>query len=257
MGKAKVKVSHFRSLLIPSALIGFAAVCHCPNANADPASKVYMPSVVQGEVELELNGGYQKWRSHDDDRERQLVVDVGYGFTSWWKSEFAVGYTRLPAKSYRLDELEWENIFALTEPGRYWADVGLFAELARDRANGRNVLAVGPMFQHESGAIQSNLNFLLERVLGTVAEPGAGLRYAWQVKWRGNSRFEPGVQGFGSLGRTNDFGHATEHKVGPAFFGTLALGGRNKLKYDGAVLFGLNNNTPDTTVRFTVEYETY
>ena len=35
MGKAKV--SHFRSLLIPSALIGFAAVCHCPNANADPA----------------------------------------------------------------------------------------------------------------------------------------------------------------------------------------------------------------------------
>jgi hypothetical protein len=80
MGKAKV--SHFRNLLIPSALIGFAAVCHFPNANADPASKVYMPSVVQGELELELNGGYQKWKSHDDDRERQLVIDVGYGFTS-------------------------------------------------------------------------------------------------------------------------------------------------------------------------------
>jgi hypothetical protein len=37
----------------------------------------------------------------------------------------------------------------------------------------------------------------------------------------------------------------------------VALGGRNKLKYDGALLFGLNNNTPDTTVRFTVEYEMY
>jgi len=139
MGKAKV--SHFRSLLIPSALIGFIAVCHFPNANADPASRVDMPSVVQGELELELNGGYQKWKGHDDDRERQLVIDVGYGFTSWWKSEFAVGYTRLPAKSYRLDELEWENIFALTEPGRYWADVGLFAELARDHANGHGQLS--------------------------------------------------------------------------------------------------------------------
>ncbi|TMG99675.1 MAG: hypothetical protein E6H69_10180 [Betaproteobacteria bacterium] len=193
MGQAKI--SHFRSLLIPSALIGFIAVCHSPNANADPASKVYVPSVVQGELELELNGGYQRWKSHDDDRERQLVVDVGYGFTSWWKSELAVGYTRLPGESYRLDELEWENIFALTEPGRYWADIGLFAELARDHANGRNVLAAGPMFQHEFGAIQSNLNFLLERgielrVAGEMARQfalrarRAGLRQSGQ-----NERF--------------------------------------------------------------------
>jgi hypothetical protein len=216
-----------------------------------------MPAVVQGELELELNGGYQTWKSHPADKERQLVVDVGYGFTSWWKSEFAVGHTRVPGESTKLDELEWENIFALTEPGRYWADLGLFAELARDHANGKNLLQVGPMFQHESGAIQSNLNFLLQRELGSDPEPGAGLSYTWQLKWRGNARFEPGVQGFGSLGRSNDFGHATEHQIGPAFFGQVALGGRNKLKYDGAILFGLNNNTPDTTVRFTVEYEMY
>ena len=113
------------------------------------------------------------------------------------------------------------------------------------------------MLQHEFGAIQSNLNFLLERELGSAAEPGAEVSYAWQVKWRSNSRFEPGVQGFGSLGRTNDFGHATEHKIGPAFFGQVAHGSHNKLKYDGAILFGLNNNTPDTTVRFTLEYEMY
>ncbi len=55
----------------------------------------------------------------------------------------------------------------------------------------------------------------------------------------------------------HDFGHATEHKIGPAFFGQVALGARDKLKYDGAILFGLNNNTPDTTVRFTLEYEMY
>jgi hypothetical protein len=255
MGKAEA--SRLRSVLIVPALIGSIAICHLSDANADPASKVYMPTVVQGELELELNGGYQKWKNHDDDKERQLVFDVGYGFTPWWKSEFAVGYTRVPGQSAKLDELEWENIFALTEPGRYWVDIGLFAELARDHANGRNVLEVGPMFQHEVGAIQSNLNFLLERELGSAAEPGAEVSYAWQVKWRGNSRFEPGVQGFGSLGRTNDFGHATEHKMGPAFFGQVALGSRNKLKYDGAILFRLNNNTPDTTVRFTLEYEMY
>lgn len=47
-----------------------------------------------------------------------------------------------------------------------------------------------------------------------------------------------------------------QHKIGPAFFGQVALRGRNTLKYDGAFLFGLNN-TPDTTVRFTLEYEMY
>lgn len=253
----KAKVSRRRSVLIVPALIGSIAACHLPAADADPASKVNLPSVVQGELELELNGGYQKWRNHGGDRERQLVVDVGYGFTPWWKSELAVGSTRLPGESYKLDELEWENIFALTEPGRYAADVGLVAELARDHANGKNLFEVGPMFQHESGAMQSNLNFLLTRQSGSAAEPGAEVSYAWQVKWRGNARFEPGVQGFGTLGRTNDFGHATEHSIGPAFFGQLALGARNKLRYNAAVLFGLNNNTPDTTVRFTLEYEMY
>jgi len=115
----QAKVSHLRRVLIVPVLIGSTFICHFPDANADPASRVDMPTVVQGELELELNGGYQKWKNNDDDKERQLVFDVGYGFTSWWKSEFAVGYTRVPGESAKLDELEWENIFTLTEPGRY------------------------------------------------------------------------------------------------------------------------------------------
>ena len=80
MGQAKV--SCLRSVLTVPALIGSIAICHLSDASADPASKVYMPTVVQGELELELNGGYQKWKNHDEDRKRQLVFDVGYGFTS-------------------------------------------------------------------------------------------------------------------------------------------------------------------------------
>jgi hypothetical protein len=87
------------------------------------------------------------------------------------------------------------------------------------------------------------------------AGAGADIEYAWQVKWRGNPRFEPGVQGFGTLGRSNDFAHETEHKIGPAFFGQVVLGARHKIKYDAAVLFGLNRDTPDTTIRFNLEYE--
>jgi hypothetical protein len=226
-----------------------------PTAQADPADKVYLPTVEQGEWEVELRGGFQRWRGHDDDRERQFVGDVGYGFTPWWESELAVSVTRLPDTSTRLDEIEWENIFALTEPGQYWVDLGLFAELARDRAEGRNAVAIGPLLQKEFGRLQANINVLFERQLGAHAEPGAEINYAWQMKWRGNPRFEPGLQGFGTLGRTNDFAHESEHKIGPAFFSRVNLGGSDKLKFDAALLFGLNRNTPRTTLRFNLEYE--
>jgi len=202
-----------------------------------------------------VRGGWQKWPNHDDDREREVVVDVGYGFTSWWMSELAVGITQLPGASRRLDEIEWENIFALTEPGEYWLDFGLFAELAHDHAEGRNAVALGPMLQKEFGRLQANANLLFECQLGAHADRGAEIDYAWQLKWRGDARFEPGVQGFGTLGRTNDFARETKHKIGPAFFSRTVLGPRNKIKFDAAVLFGLNRHAPNTTIHFNLEYE--
>ena len=254
MGKTKKESSCRR---LTASLVVAGALLQAPGAEADPAAKVHLPSVVQGEVEFELLGGYQWWRNNEDDRERQFIGEIGYGITPWWKTELGIGTTRLPGESYKLDEIEWENIFALTEPGRYWLDLGLFAELAYDHPERRNAIAIGPMFQKEIDAFQGNLNVLFERELGSSAEPGAAINYEWQVKRRGNPRFEPGLQGFGTLGRTNDFGHQTQSNIGPAFFGQIYTGARSKLKYDAAVLFGLNKNTPDTTVRFQIEYELY
>jgi hypothetical protein len=241
--------------LIVWAVVAAAASLQAPIANADPAGEVHLPTVVQGELEFELLGGYQWWRNGEDDRERQFVGEIGYGVTPWWKTELGVGTTRVPGESYKLDEVEWENIFALTEPGRYWLDLGLFAELAYDHPERRNAIALGPMFQKEIDAFQGNLNVFFERELGSSTEPGAAINYEWQIKWRGNPRFEPGAQGFGTLGRTSDFGHRTQSNIGPAFFGQVPTGGRSKLKYDAAVLFGLNKSTPDTTLRFEIEYE--
>ena len=253
----KTRQENTRRSLTASIAVAAALLLQAPVVEADPAAKVHLPGVVQGEVEFELHGGQQWWRDSEDDRERQFVGEIGYGVTSWWKTELGAGTTRLPGQSYKLDEIEWENIFALTEPGRYWMDLGLFAELAYDHPVGRKAIALGPMFQKEIETFQGNLNVFLERQLGAGAEPGAEIKYEWQVKWRGNPRFEPGLQGLGTLGRTNDFGHQTQGNVGPAFFGQIPTGGRSKLKYDAAVLFGLNRSTPDTTVRFQIEYEIY
>lgn len=255
MGKTHQK-STWRALSATGALAA-ALSLQPPTAQADPADKVIPPTVVQGEAEFELNGGYQHWHDNADNGLRQLIFEAGYGFTSWWKSELGVGITRLPGESTRLDEIEWENIFALTEPGQYWLDLGLFAELAHDYAGNGNSLTIGPMLQKELGAVQANLNLLFQRELAAQAGQGTELKYAWQVKWRGNPRFEPGLQGFGVLGSSGELGLPVQHKLGPAFFSQAALGARDKVKFDAAVLFGLNHNTPGTTVRFTLEYEIY
>ncbi|HUH93158.1 MAG TPA: hypothetical protein VL742_08455 [Casimicrobiaceae bacterium] len=256
MGKTEKK-NHASSLTGPLVVAAALFASQPLVAVADPASKVHLPDVVQGELELELLGGYQWWSGADDDRERQFIGEIEYGFTPWWRSGLEVGTTRAPGESYRLDEVEWENTFLLSEPGRYWLDLGLFAELAYDYPVRRSAIAIGPMFQKEIGALQSNLNVIFERELGSSAQPGAEINYEWQVKWRGNPRFEPGLQSIGTLGRTNDFGHQMEVNIGPAFFGQIFTSPRNKLKYDAAVLFGVNHNSPDTTVRFQIEYELY
>ena len=128
MGKTK-KESYRRGLTACVVVAGL--LLSASGAKADPAAKVHLPSVVQGEVEFELLGGYQWWRDSEDDRERQFIGEIGYGVTSWWKTELGIGTTRVPNASYKLDEIEWENIFALTEPGKYWLDL-LLAD-ARDR----------------------------------------------------------------------------------------------------------------------------
>jgi hypothetical protein len=252
MGKTE-KESPRRGLTVPVAAVALLLLTSV--VQADPAAKVHLPAVVQGEVEFELLGGYQWWHNREDNHERQFVGELGYGITPWWKTELGIGTTRVPGESYKLDEVEWENTFALTEPGQYWLDLGLFAEFAYDHPEGRNAIALGPMFQKEIDALQANLNVFFERELGAGAEPGAAINYEWQLKWRGNPRLEFGAQGFGTLGRTNDFGHQTQGNIGPALFGQISTGPRSKLKYDTAVLFGLNRNTPDTTLRFQIEFE--
>ena len=256
MGKAPQK-SHARGLKGPLPLVAALLAAQPLIVQADPAAKVHLPDVVQGELELELAGGDQRWSGADDNHERQFVGEIEYGVTPWWRSGIGVGTTRVPHESFRLDEIEWENTFRLTEPGQYGLDLGLFAELAYDYPVRHGAVALGPMFQKEIGLLQGNLNVIFERELGRNAESGAAVDYEWQVKWRGNPRFEPGLQAIGTLGRTTNFGHETEAKIGPALFGQILTGPRNKLKYDAAVLFGVTRNTPDTTVRLQIEYELY
>lgn len=230
-----------------------------PSALAGPAEAVYSPIVHWREWEFELKGGTQDW-GNPGLGERAGKLAVAYGLMPRWLVEFEAEYSKTPGSPARIEEFEWENVFQLTEQGRYWADVGLFAELSRNRLERTNTLEAGPMFQKEWGRAQANLNLLFGREVGPSRDPAAprhtGFEYVAQWKYRVDPRFQPGVQVFGSLGRLGHV-HSETLRAGPALIGAVSLGGGRALKYDAAVLAGLTRQTPNATVRFRVEYEFY
>lgn len=238
--------------------IGILAVVGLPGlAAAGPAESIYTPIVDYREWEFELKGGVQDFGNRDTG-ELAYKVDFGYGIAPRWATEISVEYPRTPGNAARVEEVEWENIFQLTEHGEHWIDVGIFNEISHNRLEHKNFFAIGPLLQQETGRSQINLDVLWTRQLSATPDGEIGSRnelsYSAQWKWNAGQFIQPGVQAFGTLG---DPAHlrSQELKVGPAFFGSAILGDGKKLKYNAALLGGLTPETPNTTLRFQLEYE--
>ncbi|HAZ08044.1 MAG TPA: hypothetical protein DCZ01_05870 [Elusimicrobia bacterium] len=224
-------------------------------ALAGPANKVYSPIVEKGETEIEFRGGYRQFDDATDSY--AYVLDFGYDVTERWQTELVIEYAGETGFGGRIEAMEWENLFVLTEQGKYWVDVGLLVEYEHTFADGPDELKIGPLFEKEVGPTIVDLNLIFEREIGSGASSDIKLDYGWQVKWRGNELLEFGVQGFGGLGELSDLGEGDKHSVGPALFGMKRLASGNKIAYDAAILAGLNEAAPDMTVRFQLEYEIY
>ena len=238
-----------------AALALFLAAYAAPAA-ADPAADVIGPIVEEGEREIDLKAGTRKLR--DGSRESAWSIAFGYGATSWWFTELYAKWHHEPGEKSVFDAWEWENRFQLTETGRYPVDVGLLIEIERpkDRSEGYEY-RWGPLLQSEFGRWQGNLNLLLEKHIRSAEAAKAELGYEWQLKYRWQPALEAGLQGFGTLGPWNDWlpSSAQSHIVGPALFGRVKAGDHQTIKYNAALLFGLNDTSPKHTLRVQAEYE--
>ncbi len=230
-------------ILLAAAAASFTA----PRAEAGVADKVYTPLVEYGETEVELRGGYVKDERAALNTTQAYVLDFGRGVTTWWFTELVLEIEKEPGASLEAEELEWENIFQLTEQGEYFVDLGFFAELKLplevEYAYG---LEVGPMFQKDTGPLTHNLNLLAEWSFGNGFKTENELGYSLQSRWRSGTAVEAGIQGFGA---------EDAHLLGPAIFGGSRLGERGKFKWDAAILAGLTDDAEDWRLRWELEFE--
>lgn len=244
-------MKNFATLAAAGALL----VCNIALA-AGPADYVYSPSVEEGEREIDFKLG--NWKADGAEPRTDNSLGFGYGASPWWFTEVYLKYQKANGEGTKYDAVEWENKFQLTETGKYPVDVGFIVEIERpaDHAEGWEV-KYGPLFQTEFGQLQLNGNVLLESHYESAAPTVTEMEYQWQAKYRWKPAFEFGLQGFGQVGKWDHWDPAAErsHRVGPAVFGKIPMGGRQAIKYNAAWLVGTSSNAPEHNFRIQVEYE--
>jgi high-affinity iron transporter len=231
-----------------------AATLGLPRAEA--AHMVYSPVVEEGEIAIEFRG-HHRFDSRDEiDGAQQFKLDLEYTPTAYWRTEIFGEWEKEPDESLSATEVAWENVLQLTPQGKHWMDFGVLAEYAYSlEDDGEDAIELGLLGEKQFTGTVLTGNLLFERELtgGAATEMGYAARYRWRVA----PAFEPGIELYGELGDWGDNGRFSEHEheAGPSVMGRLHAGDRSAFKYEAAVLFGLTDDSPDTTLRFLLEYE--
>lgn len=227
-------------------------------AQAGPADYIYTPAVEYGEREIDVKIGANSALAGISGQ--GASIGYGYGAKEYWFTEVYLKQERIGSDIANL--AEWENKFQLTEMGQYPVDIGIIAELeAPLSVNAPWEFKFGPLLQTEFGKWQVNGNLLFERAFGKADESGVpystNIGYQLQVKYRWQPVWEVGMQSLGEMGKWNSWDPQSEqnHRIGPAIFGKYALGNREAIRYNAALLIGATNATPTRTFRTQVEYE--
>ena len=249
---------------LPATAVGTLWLGWIPAFAINSSEYLYVPTVTQGERELDVQMGAGSAAALTG-AEDNLGVGFGMGLTAHWFSELAVQYIKRPSTAAGLDALEWENTFQFGEPGQWPVDAGMVFNVefpVHSNVNwphkDGNSLRVGPLLQKDYGKVQANFNLLFVHHFQSPTYPMAQIRYQGQIKYRYSEPFEFGVQAFGRVGSSTETWSGYDrqvHRIGPAILGRLAMPGERSLTYNAAFLLGSTASSPDRTLRVQLEYE--
>lgn len=218
--------------------------------------KIRSPIVEFHELEFENN-----LTSGDS---RNFVSELEYGFTNWLMLGIEGELAADPGHGFHYDAAALEGFFQLTPQGKYWADIGMFAEYEHTARTGDpRSLTIGPMVQKEARLFGLDtlhtVNAFLEKDMGASSVGAPGLFVAARSLALVNPYVNPGFEYYGlvSLG---EHGGEPRHFIGPAFAGRvgfrqLGINAPGGIKYDAAYLRGLTAATDPDTFRIRVEFE--
>jgi hypothetical protein len=236
-----------------SALIAIAA--HAVPAEAQDL-KIRSPIIDVHELEFENNFVFSRGKT--------FVHEFEYGFNDWLKLGAEAELAADPGHGFHYDATAVEGFLQLTPQGKYWADLGLFAEYEHTARQGdpRSV-TFGPLVQKEVPLFGLNtlhtMNALFTKQMGAGSVGPLSLLMATQSVVLLDPHFAPGMEYYGIV-TLGEHGSEPQHRIGPAFAGRvgfreLGLDAPGGIRYDAAYLRGLTGATDPNTFRVRVELE--
>lgn len=248
--------------------VGAASLLIASLQGARAEFKLHYPIVDYRELEFEHNGDVTFDQPISGlNNGQSYTYEIGYGVTPWWEPEVEGEFEAVPGANQRFSATTFENTFQLTEQGKYWADLGFFAEFSH--AAGRtdpDSLTFGPLIQKQADKLFGldlgadtlhTLNLLVAKQIGSSRQDATPLSIAWQSRLRLNPLYEPAIEYYGQISSIAGASTGTpqQHRLGPALVGQYGLDGYGKVKYELGYLFGLNQATERGALRWRLEYE--
>ncbi len=213
------------------------------------------------------------------------ALELEFGITSRLKSRIGIEYEK-----ERLDDPdnpEQANDFGSLELSEIGAEVvwvldpieendwgfGLVAEYGQPRDDDEaSLLLVGPILQLDRRKWWSIINLYLVKHLGgsQPRDEKVDFAYATQFGYILNQDWQLALEAYGTVDRIGDtgsageeaqlFGDHNQHRLGPVLYYTGGLGGdssdeESSVSIGVGLLVGMNNNTPDTTLKWSVEVD--
>jgi hypothetical protein len=222
-----------------------------------------------GELEIEHNGSSTFDHRPGMGGAASQTIEFGTGLTHWWHSEIEFGFERESGggQPTLLTQIVTENMFQLTEPGEYFADLGMYIEygqsLTRGKYAGSNQVTFGPVIGKDVGHTTHTLNLFFTRQLGPNQETqGLDMSYAWQSRWNIWAPLSPAIEIYGDSGIVGQSPRLSQQQllIGPVGVGRiqlseLGLGNAGKLRYEVGWLFGATQASPAGALRWRLELE--
>lgn len=232
---------HMNKYVISGALL--LSALGATQVHAD-MNRVYYPYVEQNERELEY--GFVLRDLGDD---KVLLNRAGMGY-AWNDKIFTEVYLLTESITHEGEQIrgyEAELKWQITEQGEYWADWGLLLEAGTARDISSHELAAGILWEKElASRWVAAANVIAEYEYGSDIKDEFETALRAQLRYRYSIAFEPALEFY-----LDD----QDWAAGPALLGTVKLSGRKQVRWELGLLFGLDTDTPETSLRGGIEFE--
>ncbi len=234
-----------KNAAIVSLALLFAASQACL-ADGVVIDTIYHPYVQPNEQDLEFRAIFQDQQPSIPDN--LALYKLAYGRSigeRWFVEAYVVGKTtdnqNLDREAY---EIEAQR--QLTEQGEYWADWGILFELEREANKDVWEFSTAILAEKEWGKWSGTANFYVTSEWGSDIKNEIETKLNLQLRYRYSRLFEPAVEFYSGQ---NTLG------LGPAIMGAMKMSGGKQLKWEAGYIFGLENSSPDHTLRLLAEFE--